>query len=90
MDIQRLAGTNEAALIIQAAGCQIEIALTDDLSLRVIQPLRHQTYVITAQGSGRVIQIAARLKRQAVPSQQVAPGIIHRAISMEREPRLGF
>ncbi len=90
MDIQRLAGSHQAALVIQPAGRHVEIALADDLPLRVIQPLYRQTHVIATQGAGLVIQIATCLKRQAVPGQQVAPGIIHRAISMEREARLGF
>ncbi len=90
MDIQRLTGAHQAALVIQAAGRQVEITLTDDLPLRVIQPLYRQTYVIAVQGAGLVVQIAARFDRQPLACQQVAPGIIHRAISMELEARLGF
>ncbi|CVB20916.1 Uncharacterised protein [Serratia marcescens] len=90
MHIQRLAGAHQAALVIQAAGRHFEISLANDLPLRVIQPLYRQTHVIAAQGAGLVIQSATCLKRQAVPRQQIAPGIIHRAINMEREPRLGF
>lgn len=77
-------------MVIQAAGRQVEITLTDDLPLRVIQPLYRQTYVIAAQGAGLVVQIAARFDRQPPPASRLPPALFTAPSAWRSRPASGF